>query len=86
MELLPCDMYLYQPLGKFGRDFSSYQEFQSLTENAIYRKTMDEIRKLPSDECTTGEHFDVCRGGCPVLWKNYSFDSLKKFKNQKFFL
>lgn len=86
MELLPCDMYLYQPLGKFGRDFSSYQEFQSLTENAIYRKTMDEIRKLPSDECTTCEHFDVCRGGCPVLWKNYSFDSLKKFKNQKFFL
>ena len=86
MELLPCDMYLYQPLGKFGRDFSSYQDFQSLTENAIYRKTMDEIRKLPSDECTTCEHFDVCRGGCPVLWKNYSFDSLKKFKKQKFFL
>ena len=22
MELLPCDMYIYQQLGKFGRDFS----------------------------------------------------------------
>ena len=45
MELLPCDMYIYQQLGKFGRDFSSYQEFLSLTESANYNKTMDEIRK-----------------------------------------
>ena len=60
MELLPCDMYIYQRLGKFGRDFSSYQGFLSLTESANYSKTMDEIRRLPSDECTTCEHFGVC--------------------------
>ena len=80
MELLPCDMYIYQRLGKFGRDFSPYQGFLSLTESANYSKTMDEIRRLPSDECTTCEHFGVCYGGCPVLWKNYSFSALKEFK------
>ena len=80
MELLPCDMYIYQRLGKFGRDFSSYQGFLSLTESANYSKTMDEIRRLPSDECTTCEHFGVCYGGCPVLWKNYLFSALKEFK------
>ena len=80
MELLPCDMYIYQRLGKFGRDFSSYQGFLSLTESANYSKTMDEIRRLPSDECTTCERFGVCYGGCPVLWKNYSFSALKEFK------
>ena len=80
MELLPCDMYICQRLGKFGRDFSSYQGFLSLTESANYSKTMDEIRRLPSDECTTCEHFGVCYGGCPVLWKNYSFSALKEFK------
>lgn len=73
-------MYVYQRLGKFGRDFSSYQGFLSLTESANYSKTMDEIRRLPSDECTTCEHFGVCYGGCPVLWKNYSFSALKEFK------
>ena len=26
------------------------------------------------------EHFGVCYGGCPVLWKNYSFSALKEFK------
>lgn len=80
MELLPCDMYIYQQLGKFGRDFSSYQEFVSLTNDMSYRKIMNEIRKLPSDECTACEHFGVCYGGCPVLWKNYSFTALKEFK------
>lgn len=42
--------------------------------------SMDEIRRLPSDECTTCEHFGVCYGGCLVLWKNYSFSALKEFK------
>lgn len=83
MELLPCDMYIYQHLGKFGRDFSSYQEFLSLIKSANYNKTMHGIRKLPSDECTICKHFSVCYGGCPVLWKNYSFTALKKFKAKR---
>lgn len=84
MELLPCDMYISQKLGRFGRDFSSYQEFLSLTKSANYSKTMRAIRKLPSDECTTCEHFSVCYGGCPVLWKNYSFAALKEFRAKNF--
>lgn len=80
MELLPCDMYIYQPLGKFSRDFSSYQEFLSLIESANYSKTMGSIRKLPSDECIACKYFVECYGGCPVLWKNYSFAALKAFK------
>ncbi len=80
MELLPCDMYIYQKLGKFGKDFSSYQDFLSLTKSANYSKTMGEIRKLPSDECAICKHFDICYGGCPVLWRNYSFAALKDFK------
>ena len=83
MDLLPCDMYIYKPLGRFGRDFLSYEEFLSLTENANYSETMGEIRKLPSKECTTCKHLSSCFGGCPVLWKNYSFDELMEFKAKK---
>ena len=82
MELLPCDMYINQKLGKFGRDFTSYSEYLALTEKSDYRKTINEINKLPSNECTTCEHLDLCYGGCPVLWKNYSFAALKKFKER----
>ena len=83
MELLPCDMYISQKLGKFGRDFSTYEEFLSLTEGDTYSNTMGAIRKLPSDECTTCKHLYVCYGGCPVLWKNYSFAALKEFKTRR---
>lgn len=83
MELLPCDMYLYQQLGRFGRDFSSYQEFLSITHSENYRKRMNAIRQLPSDECSLCAHFNVCYGGCPVLWKHYSFADLKEFKAKR---
>lgn len=83
MELLPCDMYINQQLGQFGRDFCSYQEFLSVTRGTDYSKTMGAIRKLPSDECTKCKHLSVCYGGCPVLWKNYSFDALKEFKEKR---
>lgn len=78
-------MYIYHPLGKFGKDFSSYKDFLSLIQNKNYKKIMNTIRQLPSDECTVCEHFDMCYGGCPVLWKNYSFSALKEFKKIKSF-
>ena len=83
MELLPCDMYIYQQLGKFGKDFSSYPEFLSLIKTTSYINIMNKIRKLPANECKSCEYFDVCYGGCPVLWKNYSFDALKEFKEKR---
>lgn len=83
MELLPCDMYIYQKLGKLGKDFSSYKDFLSLTESAIYSKTISAIRKLPSNKCSSCKHLDMCYGGCPVLWKNYSFTDLEEFKSKR---
>ena len=83
MELLPCDMYIDRPTGKFGRDFTSYREFLQLSESPDYNKTMDTIRRLPSDECAACVHFERCRGGCPVLWKNYSFAALKSYKAKR---
>lgn len=82
MELLPCDMYFDQPLGQYGKDFSSYKEFLSLTKSDRYLTTMSKIRKLPSPKCISCEYYDRCRGGCPVQWKNYSFGALKEFQNR----
>lgn len=83
MELLPCDMYLFDRLGKFGEDFNTYQDFLSLTTKEDYRNIMEKLQRLPSKECTTCEYLERCYGGCPVLWKNYSFKALKKFKEYR---
>lgn len=77
MDLLPCDMYINQQLGRLNRDFFSYQD---LSKNLDYNNTINSIRALPSNECIACEYLTACYGGCPVLWKNYSFAALKEFK------
>lgn len=80
MELLPCDMYINQKMAKFGSDFSSYQEFDKVVNNVKYQKLMNKLREWPSNNCKSCKYLNSCYGGCPVLWKNYSFEALKKFK------
>jgi len=82
MQLLPCDMYITHPLGTLGVDFTSFEEYKKLAEQPAYHETMDSIRQMPSAECGNCEHLDSCYGGCPVLWKNYSFEALTEFKKK----
>lgn len=79
MKLLPCDMYIDSSLGHLGRDFSSYAELESLMDGVEYQAVVDGIRKWPSGECSCCEHLHQCYGGCPVLWKNYSFEALMNY-------
>ena len=67
-------------MAKFGSDFSSYQEFDKVVNNLEYQKIMNKLREWPSNSCKSCKYRDLCYGGCPVLWKNYSFEALKKFK------
>lgn len=79
MELLPCDMYIQKKLGRLGKDFSTYKEFLEFSKKESYKSIMGKIRELPSEDCLNCDYLEKCYGGCPVLWKNYSFSSLKKF-------
>lgn len=82
MELLPCDMYINQKMGQFGTDFSTYQGLERLMKHPTYRGVMEALQDLPSRECISCQHMTDCYGGCPVLWKNYSFEALKAFKEK----
>lgn len=81
LELLPCDMYIHQSLGRFGKDFFSYQDFKDFIKTPQYNEIIKPICKLPSEDCIACQYLDICQGGCPVLWKNYSFQALKEFKD-----
>lgn len=80
LELLPCDMYFNTPIGKMGKDFSSYAEFCMAANNPSFQSTMQSIRRYPSSKCTFCKYLKQCYGGCPVLWKHYSFSDLMEFK------
>lgn len=82
MDMLPCDMYIGEKIGRLGRDFSSYWEFQKWTQAAPYLSVMEALRRLPFDGCASCRYLKACYGGCPVLRKNYSIEALKAFREK----
>lgn len=80
MNLLPCSMFIDDKIGKFGLDFSTYEEFENYVECTRYNSTIKQLSAMPSEECNDCEHLKACFGGCPVFWKNCSFESLMEFK------
>lgn len=80
MNLLPCGMHIDKKMGQFGKDFTSYEEFESYTECKTYKSTLDSLSKIPAKECNTCKYYEGCYGGCSIFWKNCSFDALREFK------
>lgn len=80
MNVLPCNMFIKEKIGQFGKDFSSFQEFQNYVDNDQYKCTMDSLSKMPSIKCSSCKYFESCYGGCPIVWKNYSYGALQLFK------
>lgn len=80
MNLLPCGMHIEKKMGQFGLDFSTYKEFERITEMFPYKNTMEMLSQLPSDKCSSCKYFESCYGGCSVFWENCSFEALEKFK------
>lgn len=82
LNLLPCDMYFETKIGQLGKDFNNIEEFENLQENEPYKGTLEGISKFPSEKCYECQYLDKCYGGCPVLWKNYSFHELIELKEK----
>lgn len=80
MNLLPCDMFIDKSMGVFDRDFSTYDEFVQLTQSESYKRIMKPMIELPANDCNDCKYLESCYGGCPVLWKNYSFEDIKAFR------
>ncbi len=51
LNLLPCDMYFVNKIGKLGTDFNTAEEFVAWREKQPYKKVIEEIDQLPSDKC-----------------------------------
>ena len=80
MNLIPCNMCIDTPIGQFGKDFTSHKDFNLFNKNLIVKKIMKSLRKMPSNRCKICKNKKDCYGGCPILWRNYSFEDLVQFK------
>ncbi len=78
-RLIPCSMFINTFLGQFEKDFSSAEEFEKYSDLKHYVDSIDELKKLPSDKCKFCDLFERCNGGCPIFWKNTTFEDFNKF-------
>lgn len=82
MNLLPCSMFIDDKIGQFGVDFSSYKEFEKYVECNLYQSTIKQLSRMPSSDCENCEYLEDCFGGCPIFWKNCSYEALVEFRNK----
>lgn len=82
MNLIPCNMFFECKMGKFGEEFKTVTEFEEFKNHAKYKSTIEEINKVPSESCRKCMHYDDCLGGCPITWKNYSYNDFVKYREQ----
>lgn len=82
MNLIPCNMHFENRIGQLGNDFSTFEEFQKLSQKSTYRSTINKLQQYPSDNCKSCNYLNYCYGGCPVIWKNFSYESLVKCKKE----
>ena len=81
MNAIPCNMFFDLSLGKFNKDFTSLDSYQHMIQTRLQQEGgFLEVKQMPSLNCKTCQYWERCMGGCPVTWKNYSFDALMKFK------
>lgn len=70
-SLLPCNSMYQVPIGKFGVDFTSKQEFEQFWNCDKIRKIYEEFAKLPSCICESCQESTQCGGGCIANWFDY---------------
>lgn len=81
MNAIPCNMFFDLSLGKFNKDFVSLDSYQHMIQTRLQQEgVLLEVKQMPSLNCKTCQYWEKCMGGCPVTWRNYSFDALMKFK------
>jgi radical SAM protein with 4Fe4S-binding SPASM domain len=68
-------------MGHFGIDFKNYKDFKKFRKKSFYKDIADKLNALPSQKCVSCRHLKSCYGGCPITWKNFSFEDIEKLKN-----
>ncbi len=67
-SILPCNSMYQLPIGKFGVDFTSKQDFEQYWNCNKFRKIYEQFARLPSCICQPCWERSRCGGGCIANW------------------
>lgn len=65
-DLLLCNHLLGVPVGRFGKDYSSSDEFLRFIGSQVCLDAWSAFTRLPYKDCRSCESLLMCGGGCPL--------------------
>ena len=81
LELMFCNMLHECTYGNYGQDFNNGVELQKHLKSEKVLEEYKQILKTPSKDCYNCTDFKNCAGGCSLQWLNYSFEEIKKMRD-----
>lgn len=71
-RVIPCNSLPAFPIGQFGVDFHSKEEFEKFWMSEDVVKLYDKIYEYPAKKCQSCDNYAECGGGCPLKWFAYN--------------
>lgn len=70
-EVVLCNHFSSFPLGRFGADFSTPEEFMEFWEREDISLLRSRATMYPDERCRNCHEWDICGGGCFVKWLHW---------------
>lgn len=67
-NIIPCNRLWCFPLGKFGKDFTTKEEFEKFWMREDIVEVYDKLMSYPTQKCIKCDDYKLCGGGCPIQW------------------
>lgn len=67
-QVLPCNHFVTSPLGKFGTDFETPEEYFKWLQSSDTKKFYKMITSAPGERCASCEKWQKCGAGCRLFW------------------
>ncbi|MFA6416145.1 MAG: SPASM domain-containing protein [Candidatus Paceibacterota bacterium] len=71
-SLLVCNHLFPYPIGKYGKDFLTPEEFTNFFTRKSVVEIYDKLACYPSEKCQHCSQYDICAGGCSILWTYFN--------------
>ncbi len=71
-SVILCNHFSSFPIGRFGIDFTSAQEFEVFWNSTSVTKLRSRASEFPHERCQTCDDWDICGGGCFVKWLHWN--------------
>lgn len=78
-NVIACNDLFDYPLGLYGQDFTDFDGLANVLSSPKTEECYDKITAYPLVSCMKCEQYNICTGGCPLMWLYYDPSTIMPF-------